>query len=320
MKVKFSSDQPVEIDPPDSDQLLGDYIDFVNEKLSDVSRFIFSAEIDGEKITEERCEQKCSSFEELKLEVRTFEVMTIDTVGRLGAYCREYLAKLPQVIDEWEENSDDEKNALRRQVLEAINLAGKVLDSIDNFLDVAVEENDKMKSRTEKFAGQLRESGREELKTLLAEQGSDYFSELFEYLRAVLDQVDEQKDKESRQLSHLGEQLDELHEELTSLIDKFQGGDVVDAYDELTDWAREIDELLAVIGGLDETGFLKRNLKPGNQEELEQAHVELYQGLNELMQAVEDRDPIMVCDILEYEFLPYLESLQKLFGVDDEEP
>ncbi|GEM_PF-3610783 len=318
MKVTFSSEQPLEIEAPDPEQKLGDYIDFVNKKLSDVNRFIFSAEVDGEQITEERCRQKCDSFEELKLEARSFEEMTIDTIGRLGAYCQEYLAKLPQVIDEWKKKSDEEKNALRRQVLEAINLAGKVLDSIDDFLDVAVEEHDTIKSRTEKLAGQFREAGREELKSLLTEQGSEYFSELFDHLRAVLDYVDGQKDAESDQLSRLGRQLDELHEELTNLINKFQGGDIADAYDQLTDRATEIDELLAVIGGLDKTGFLKRNFTPETQDELSQAHTELHRGLTELLQAVEERDPIMVCDILEYEFLPYLESLQKLFGSVDE--
>lgn len=314
MEVTVDSEQLVEIPEPESNQTLGEYVEKLNEKLSEVNRFIYSVEVDDEQITEAKQQKKCAEFDRLQVDARSFEAMAVDSIGQLGEYCQNFLASLPEVVNNWSEKETETKDQYRQQVLEAFELSGEVLEAIDSLINVASTETEPLTERVQELEGKLREAGREELKNLLKEECRDFFTELLEALESILNDLETREGKISEQINTLQEKVSTLLDDLPELIQTLQGGEEVEGYEDIDKRAEDINKIIRIISIFDRAGLIKKSFSPEEQEKLIGIHTELTAGFDDLQEAIENNDLIMICDILEYEVLPYLETIEELFG------
>ncbi len=314
MQVTLESEQLVEIPEAGSEQTLAEYLQQLNSDLSEVNRFVYSAQVDGEEINDELNQKQCSEFEELHVEVRSFEAMAVDSIGQLGEYCQKFLASLPKVINNWSEKDKEEKDQHRQQMLEACELSAEVLEAMDSLLNISTETDEELLARVHKLEGELREAGRDELKKLLSENCRDLFTDLLEQMETTLSGLEDREEKFIDQVDTIQGKVTDLLEELPDLIEVLQAGEEAEGYTDLQEQTENIRKIITIISVFDQAGQIKQNFTPEEQEKLISIHTELTHGFDDLQDAIESKDLIMICDILEYEVIPYLETIRELFG------
>ncbi len=318
MQVVMTENQPLEIEQPEAEQQLADYLTGLGEQLNKVNRFIYEVRVDGQSLSEVDSSETCGEFDKIEIKSRTYEDMTIDSIGHLGEYCQSFLVRLPQVLEDWDEKSAEEIEQLTDQVEEALEMANNVVRSIHEFLNFSSPKLTDLLEDGVKIKQQLAvEQSEAELQALLAQQAKQFFSGLLENLRETIDHLSREKQKLNDDQKDFEKNIKELFVTLPQTVDDLQSGRVSEGYSSLERVIIGLESILNNIKKLDDNGLLKLNLPPEQQVEMIKSHRELNTGIEELQMAVKEKDPIMVCDILEYEILPYLRDLEELFNFSE---
>ncbi len=319
MQVYIDGCSEDEIPPAESFQTVGEYIEQLQEDLAQVNRVVYRAEVDGSEVDGETRKLACSKVNRLDVEVRTMDKMAIDSIGQLGEYCQGFLAKLPSILKEWQEKSSGKKEKYRQQVLEAFDIVGNVLSAVEVVLNLSSDEMDRLSERVNTLRGKLEEVDEDELNLLLREDCQQFIEELLEHLQDLVDDLQERKRETTSDVEEARKLMDDMLTNIPPLIEQLQGGGASEqeGIGKIEGQVKDLTRVLETLENLDEQGLIKKNLTPAEQEELVDFNQQLTEGLTELGEALKERDIIMICDILEYEVLPYLEKIKSHFPEDN---
>jgi DNA repair exonuclease SbcCD ATPase subunit len=319
MQVYIDGDAEKEIPPVESFQTVGEYIEQLQEDLAQVNRVVYRAEVDGSEVDDETQKLACSEVDRLEVEVRTMDKMAIDSIGQLGEYCQGFLAKLPSILKEWDEKSAGKKEKYRQQVLEAFDIVENVLSAVEVVLSLSSDEMDRLSERVNTLRGKLEEADEDELNALLREDCQQFIEELLEHLQDLVGDLQERKRETQSDVEEARQLMDDMLTNIPPLIEQLQSGGASEqeGIEKIEAQVKDLTRVLETLENLDEQGMIKKNLTPAEQEELVDFNQQLNEGLTELGEALKERDIIMICDILEYEVLPYLEKIKSHFPGDN---
>ena len=314
------NDEPYETDiEAEEMKSLAEYIKELDEEFAEVNRVIHSIEVDGENFTRDVDEKlaalNCGEVDKLELKVQPMDKMAIDSIANLGEYCQSFLARLPDVVEDWGEKEEDQKKKHRQEVSEALNIARGILSSVTVILNMPSEKLSDLQERAGKLEEKVEEADFQKLGRLLREECREFIEDLLAQLREYMDALQVRKEDARDSARQIDKLIDEILERLPGLVDNLQGGETDEqvGLEEIEELAGKLEIILNRVSKLDDQGEIKKNLDRQSQGEMVKSQEQLTVGLQELEKALEDRDLIMICDILEYEIKPYLEGLKPIF-------
>lgn len=318
MKVIVNDEPSDEFGRPAPGETVGQFVDEINERLGETNRAVAEVLVDGEPLDEPLREEDCESVDTMKLNVATMEELTIDSIGQLGTYCHRFLDRVPEIVEEWNELGKETIEEYRNQVRESLDASAQVLSSVNVLTNLSFEEvnREAMADRAQELEEKLREADLDELKTLLKDSVRSYFEDLLETLQAILDGLEDRRDRLVEDVDRVRGVAEELSEEVSEMIEDAQR-----RADEVGEWfdlervrktSSRLTEINQVFDALDQAGRLKTMFPEDRQERVEETLNELREGIGRLFGLLEDRDPTEIAKTLRKEVEPHLRTAREI--------
>lgn len=317
MKVIVEGEPTDEFGRPLDDETVGEFLDRINQDLSDTNRVVAEAKVDGELLDETLRNRDCEDVDSLELELSTMEELTIDTIGQVGSYCHRYLDRIPDIIDEWESYGRDQVEQYRHQVLESLNAAYQLLTSVDTLTNLDFEESNRgaMAERAQQLRNKLSEADPGEVKTLLEDSIRSYYEDLLETLQGILSTLQERRDFLVSELEDVREDINEVYDEVQNIVSQAQerSEDVNEwlNLEKISDLSEKLTGVSQFFQSLDQSGKLKTMVPSERQESFEDTLMELRDDVSKMFKLLEDRDPTQVVKTLKTEVEPHVERARE---------
>jgi len=301
-----------DVEPPQAGQTLEDYISDLNDQFGKINRVAQIETVNGEEFQPQFYSWASERVEQMEISIKPIEEVVVNTLMSLARYLDQALGNLPSIIENWEKQGQDDIQTYVDQLDEAFTTIDQILTSIVATTDVEdrLESLNDIQSRTRELDRKLQERTPDNLRDVF-ENTHDLFSELRTEIENVVQLMTQKEEFLWRNLSEISNSIRTWIEDIPDLVENLQTGDDSKAYDRIENAAEDLDRIIIFMNQLDEAGKLKMVLSPEQQEELRTAHSELETGIDELQDAFENNDVIMICDILEYEILPYLKDVDR---------
>lgn len=312
MKIIVNGKAPEDIREPDPQRSLEDFLGELRDQFSSINRVINDVRVDDQPLPEVSERIACGEINELSVRVSKFETMAVQVIGDLGEYCQRFLRVLPDLVEEWEEVEASEREKYRRQVTEALTASRDVFSSLQQLLDLDEEHRSRcstLRERAQALSQRLEEEATPGISSLLREQGQDFFSETLDCLQDLIDYLQRQQSDMEEDVQEVRENIRTDVERIPKVVDQLQKGKEKQGLEGIEPIAQNLRSLLQLLQRLDAAGKVKNALSPEQQEKLQEIHQHLETGLDEITGALEDRDIVMICDVLDYEIQPYLETV-----------
>lgn len=312
MKIIVNGKAPEDIREPDPERSLDDFLEELRDQFSDVNRIINDVRVDGVPLPEISDRTHCGEIDELALKVSKFETMAVQAIGDLGEYCQRFLRLLPEIVEDWEQVDEEDREQYRRQVNEALRASRDVFNSLDQLLDLNEtfrQRCEDLRERAATLSRSLEDEETSQISTLLRERGQDFFSETLSCLQDLIDYLQQQQSDLEEDVERIRETIQTDIERIPKVVDQLQKGKEKQGLEAIEPIAQNLRSLLQLVQRLDAAGKVKNALSPDQQEQLQEIHRHLETGVDEITDALENRDIVMICDVLDYEIQPYLETV-----------
>lgn len=318
MKVIVNGEPSDEFGRPAPEETVGQFVDEINERLGETNRAVAEVLVDGEPLDESLREEDCESVDTMELTVATMEELTIDSIGQLGTYCHRFLDRVPEIVEEWNELGKEKIEEYRNQVRESLDASAQVLSSVNVLTNLSFDEvnREAMADRAQELEEKLRAADLDELKTLLKDSVRSYFEDLLETLRAILDGLEDRRERLVEDVDRVRGVAEELSEEVSEMIEDAQR-----RADEVGEWfdlervrktSSRLTEINQVFDTLDQSGRLKAMFPEDRHERVENTLNELREGIGRLFELLEDRDPTEIAKTLRTEVEPHLKTAREM--------
>ncbi len=166
-----------------------------------------------------------------------------------------------------------------------------------------------LQERASELKRNLEDTSSPNISPLLREQGQEFFSDTLNLLQDLVDFLQQRQSDLEKEIQEARENIRTDSERIPEVVDQLQKGKEKQGLETIDPIADNLRTLLRLIQRLDAAGKVKNALSPEQQETLQEIHRHLETGLDEITAALEDRDIVMICDVLDYEIQPYLETV-----------
>jgi hypothetical protein len=325
MKILVDGEPTDQFGRPLEDETVGEFLDRVNEELSDTNRVISEARVDGELVDGIVRDRPCNDVESIKISLSTMEELTIDTIGKVGSYCHRYLDKIPEIVEDWESYGRDRVEEYRKQVIESLNAAYQLLTSVETLTNLSLDETNReaMMERAADLKSQLKDADPESVKTLLQDSIRSFYEELLETLQTILEELQERREFLVSELDDVQEEVEALYQEVQSIIEKAQKrSEAVSEWlnlEKVSEVSQKLTGVSKFFETLDQSGKLKTMVPSDRQEQFREELAELRDDVGKLFKLLEDRDPTEVIKTLQKEVQPHIEKAREFIDSLDPE-
>lgn len=311
----------IEFEP---DATIGAVVDRLSTWLLKQSCVIVSVRLDGVAIRfaedEEIRSRAAAGYTRIEVEAQNARLLVRETVDELG----QYLDRVSRIAGSMPAGESIAGESLD-QLVEGLSWCEDVLGRVEEILRISYREIEFEGERFSKLVlklGDLRDHLREAaqsgnaaaLDALLRDSLPHLANALICGLPLVLEkgQIDAESDGPGDELAELLPRVQELPEQLEAIAVKISVGDT----------ARGMEEFAAAIGTLERAFQLLDRCRKETTVTAEEMAIEgksfdernqdLMGILNELIQAFERKDRVLIGDLIEYEISPITEGLAKL--------
>ena len=318
MDIFIDGERDTELPEPELSETVDEYLGRINEEFADTNRVVQIEAVNRQNLTEEMLEREARNLERLDLSVKTIENVAVDSIVYLAEYLDRALQRFPDIIDDWEQEDTDQRETYEDQLEEAFEAIDQIITSLPEMVDLEQQEDALLDihDQLRDLRRELEDSAREQYQPIL-ENVRELFSDLRQELENIIHVLSQQLESLEQGRKKYSNLIEQYLEDIPSLVETLQSTKTSETYDRVGEILEGLNGVLDYMNSLDRAGKIKLLFSPEDQETLNKAHEELDTGLDELERAFEDRDLVMICDILEYEIQPYLEKIQQfLEGVE----
>lgn len=310
MELIVSGVDENDLPEPKASQTLGEYLEEANQQFAEVNQVVSPQSVNGEAFSPEANDREIEQIDRLELSVQPIEETVVNTLMELAAYLDRALNNFPEIIEELHEEGPDDADVYRDQLDEAFDAIGSLLTSMIGVVNVEerLKPVKKINTQVKELDDRLDSAAGEDLIELF-EDTRDTFERLRDEIETIVSVLAQQEEKLWEGGPELEEKLRRRIDMIPELVEELQSQPSPENYEEVDQMVDDLEEVLGFIQELDEAGKIKLLLTPEEQEKINEAHQDLDRGIDELNQAFEEKDVILICDILEYEILPYLEDI-----------
>jgi primosomal protein N'' len=310
MELIVSGVDENDLPEPKASQTLGEYLEEANQQFAEVNQVVSPQSVNGEAFSPEANDREIEQIDRLELSVQPIEETVVNTLMELAAYLDRALNNFPEIIEELHEEGPDDADVYRDQLDEAFDAIGSLLTSMIGVVNVEerLKPVKKINTQVKELDDRLDSAAGEDLIELF-EDTRDTFERLRDEIETIVSVLAQQEEKLWEGGPELEEKLRRRIDMIPELVEELQSQPSPENYEEVDQMVDDLEEVLGFIQELDKAGKIKLLLTPEEQEKINEAHQDLDRGIDELNQAFEEKDVILICDILEYEILPYLEDI-----------
>lgn len=313
MKLIVNGRENEDIQPPEPGQTVGEYVDNLNEQFGKINRVVQVEMVNDKDFKPSLSSWESDRIDRMELSVKPIEEVVVNTLMSLAQYLDQALENLPDILENWSEHGEEDIHEYRDQLEEAFTTIDKILSSVTALSNVGdrLEPVEEIQEEVGVLHRKLTERNPESLHETFS-RTRDMFSNLRQEIESVVQTLSQQEESLWRNLSDIADSIELRIEQIPEIVESLQTGGDEDSFQKIDNIADDLSQILEFIEKLDEAGKVRMVLSPEGQEELNKAHTELEDGIDELQEAFENRDVIMICDIIEYEILPYLKNVNHL--------
>lgn len=304
-----------DIPHPDPSQTLEEYLQQLNDQFADINRVVNPEMVNGEPFRPDFNDWTPDEIDQLELTVQPIEDLVVDSLVELAEYLDRALENFPEILEELRESDDPDVSIHRDQLQEAFVVINQILTSVIGSIsiDERLKTIKQINERVKTLHDDLEEKEGKELVSVF-KSSQELFTELRREIQTIVQLLAQREESLWEGVTDLHDQVEGWVQSIPDLVNDLQSEPDAEHYNQIEALTNHLSDVLEFIEDLDRAGKLKLVMTPEEQDQLNEANVELDRGLGELNQAFENKDVIMICDILEYEILPYLKDIGEFIG------